>query len=294
MTGRVFDIQRFSIGNGPGIRTTVFMKGCPLHCMWCHNPEAFEKKRQLKVNRRLCRGCGACVQICRTGAHLLTEEKHVFDGSKCVLCGKCVEACCYDCISVVGRDYTAQEIADIVMADRVYYDKSQGGVTFSGGEPTLQADFIEETAALLEGVNIYIDTCGSCDADRFRKMTELADGMLFDIKHMDNEIHHRLVGTGNERILENLELAANSGIELVVRYPMIPDTNDDEKNIEEMCRVLRRLGIERIDVSPYHDYGDRKYKDLSMHAHRFRKYTDEELEDGLRTIRRFGVVPIVI
>ena len=294
MVGNIFDIQRFSIGNGPGIRTTVFLKGCPLRCQWCHNPESFTPKRQLKVNGGLCRQCGACVAACRHGAHLLRAGKHIYDRGSCILCGACIEACCYGCISWVGQTMTPEELAATLAADRVYYEKSGGGVTFSGGEPMLQADFIEETIRLLPELSFYLDTCGECDSERLQGILKYMDGVLFDLKHMDAERHRALTGRDNQRILRNLEIAAASAARLVVRYPMIPEANDEDANIGAMCLRLRELGITRLDVSPYHDYGSKKYQDLSMQEHHFKKYTEAELEERLNFIRSFGITPNVI
>ena len=294
MEGRIFDIQRFSIGNGPGIRTTIFLKGCPLRCRWCHNPESFTQASQLKVNGRLCRKCGACAAVCRKGAHVFEKGNHIFDRTRCDLCGACIAACCYDCISMVGRGYTPQETARIILADRVYYEKSGGGATFSGGEPMLQPDFIEATADLLPNISLYLDTCGECDTGRLKAVLKKMDGVLFDLKHMDTAAHRKLTGRGNERILENLKAAADSGAKLSVRYPMIPEANDSLENIGAMCRMLKSLGIGQLDVSAYHDYGNRKYQDLSMKAHLFRKYSEAELESKLDAIAGFGIEPNVI
>ena len=158
----------------------------------------------------------------------------------------------------------------------------------------LQFPFIRETAALLQGIGIYIDTCGNCGEAAFAEMLELADGVLFDLKHMDTARHKQLTGAGNDRILQNFELAAASRVQLTVRYPMIPGQNDDDKNLEDMCRFLLMHGIDRLDVSPYHDYGCSKYADLGMQATVFPKHTPEQLEQRLQVIRSFGITPIII
>ena len=189
---------------------------------------------------------------------------------------------------------TPEELAATLVADQVYYEKSGGGVTFSGGEPMLQADFIEETIRLLPELSFYLDTCGECDSERLQGILKYMDGVLFDLKHMDAERHRALTGRDNQRILRNLEIAAASAVRLVVRYPMIPGANDEDANIGVMCLRLRELGITRLDVSPYHDYGSKKYQDLSMQEHHFKKYTEAELEERLDFIRSFGITPDVI
>ena len=294
MEGNIFDIQRFSIGNGPGIRTTVFMKGCSLHCPWCHNPESISPARQIKVNFRLCRNCGMCVKVCPNGVHRMEDGQHRIEPSRCTGCGRCEAACCYGSVQLLGTAYQPQQLAELLHRDRDYYEASGGGVTFSGGEPMLQFPFIRETAALLQGIGIYIDTCGNCGEAAFAEMLELADGVLFDLKHMDTARHKQLTGAGNDRILQNFELAAASRVQLTVRYPMIPGQNDDDKNLEDMCRFLLMHGIDRLDVSPYHDYGCSKYEDLGMQATVFPKHTPEQLEQRLQVIRSFGITPIII
>lgn len=294
MTGRIFDIQRFSIGNGPGVRTTVFLKGCPLRCKWCHNPEALSPEPQIKINGRLCRKCGLCGRVCPQGVHVLKDGIHTLHTERCIGCGKCENVCCYGCVSLIGSDRTPEETADIVLADRIYYEKSGGGVTFSGGEPMLQYEFIEAVAGMLKGVSIYIDTCGYCDEKIFFTMLHHMDGVLFDLKHMDNEKHKILTGVGNEKILANFAAAVSSGIPLQVRYPMIPGANDDDENISRMCALLLEYGITHLEVSPYHDFGTQKYRELGQEPHFFPAYTQSGQEDRLKRIERMGIIPTVI
>ena len=278
MNGRIFDIQRFSVGNGPGIRTTVFLKGCSLRCRWCHNPESIRPESQLSVDLRLCRRCGACAEVCPNGVHELTGDGHRLHMEHCTLCGACTEACCYSCIAVCGEEQTPEALAKILLADEIYYRESGGGVTFSGGEPMLQWPFIRETAALLGRTSLYIDTCGNCPEEAFAEMLQVADGVLFDIKHTDPVRHRELTGSTNGVILRNLAAAAASGAALSVRYPMIPDTNDDEETVDGICRLLKSHGIGRLDISPYHDLGENKYYNIGTVPGLFRKYTDEEVE----------------
>lgn len=295
MKGNLFDIQRFSIGNGPGVRTTVFFKGCSLRCKWCHNPESLAPQQQIRVNSRLCRGCGMCAQACGQGVHEIGPAGvHSLRPERCTGCGRCVAACCYGCVALVGRAYTPDEVAEIVCADRAYYEKSGGGLTFSGGEPMLQYDFAEAVMERVAGTNVYMDTSGHCPKETFARMLCRVDGVLFDLKHMDSARHKALTGAENSVILENFAMTAQSGVMLRVRYPMIPGENDGAENIAQLCGLLERYGIRELDVSPYHDFGTQKYRDMGMEPPVFRKYTQQEQEERLDIIREFGIKPIVI
>jgi pyruvate formate lyase activating enzyme len=249
---------------------------------------------QIRINHKLCKQCGYCAGQCPTGAHSFDAEGHHIAAEKCIHCNKCVDACCYGYISQMGKLYTPGELAKIVLADSEYYAASRGGVTFSGGEPMVQYDWIESVIDRLDGVHIAIDTSGYCDGAVFERMLSRADMVLFDVKHMDSRRHKALTGVGNEPILANLKRAAESGIALVIRYPMIPDANDDNENIRAMANALKKLGIVRLEVSSYHDYGVGKYIDIGSCPALFRKYSrDEELE-RLDFIRECGITPVII
>ena len=198
MKGRIFDIQRFSQGNGPGIRTTVFMKGCSLRCRWCHNPESLIREKQIMVNLQLCHHCGDCVSACLHRVHEIVSSEHLIHADRCIGCGKCVDACCYGYLSLQGKDISPVDLADILLKDEGYYKTSDGGVTFSGGEPLLQIAFLEEVSRHLKGISIYFDTSGCCPEKSFLQMLSIADGVLFDIKHLDSGRHRELTGVGNE------------------------------------------------------------------------------------------------
>ena len=294
MSGVVFNVERFSISNGPGIRTTAFMKGCTLRCQWCHNPESFSQASQIKLNGKLCRMCKICESVCPQGAHHFEGNRHRIDVEKCRKCGKCVDSCRFGCITEIGREYEAKELADIMLRDSVYYKKSKGGVTFSGGEPTLQIDFIGETVTYLEGIHIAVDTCGNCPEEKYRKMLAIADLVLFDLKHMDSAAHKLYTGEGNEQILSNFRRTIENGSTIQVRYPMIPGVNDGIENIESMAVFLRQYGITHLAVSFYHDFGTCKYYDLQMEPHIFAKYDKETEQEKLDLIRGFGIDPIIV
>jgi pyruvate formate lyase activating enzyme len=292
--GMIFDIQRFSIGNGPGIRTTFFMKGCPLRCKWCHNPEAFNAAGQLKLNRKLCRECGMCSKVCENDVHVFDENGHSINAIKCVGCNKCIDICCYGCLTRIGAEYTVDQVISVIMADKQYFDRSGGGVTFSGGEPMLQYAFIEKIIKGLDGIHIAIDTSGYCDSSTFKRMLGLVDLVLFDIKHMDSDQHKRLTGVDNSKILSNFKLAVDSGVDIKVRYPMIPDVNDDDYNIGHMTDMLKECGITSIDVSVYHNYGIEKYYDIGIVPTVFRKYSEAERNERIAYIKKCGINPIIV
>ena len=291
MTGNIFDIQRFSLGNGPGIRTTVFLKGCPLRCQWCHNPESFSPMPQLMIDTVLCRHCGRCADVCPNGALIFENGMPRHSPEQCILCRKCTEACCYGVLRIVGRSIDDETLAETLLRDRLYFENSGGGVTFSGGEPTMQSDFVIAVASRLrrEGIHIAVDTCGHCAPDRFQAILESTDLVLFDIKHVDTEAHKALTGVGNDMILKNLELAEQSGKELVIRFPMIPGKNDSEEHLAAMAGLLLSRGIDSLEISVYHDYGTAKYHGLGLEPTRIASATDEETEEKRSTLARLGM-----
>jgi len=296
MTGTIFDIQRFSLGNGPGIRTTVFLKGCPLRCQWCHNPESFSPMPQLMIDTALCRGCGRCAAVCEHGALVFEHGAPRHLVVNCILCRKCTEACCYGVLRIVGRSIDDETLAEALLRDRLYFENSGGGVTFSGGEPTMQDDFVIATASRLrrEGIDIAIDTCGYCAPDRFQAILDIADLVLFDIKHVDTEAHKALTGVGNGMILTNLGIAAQSSRKLVIRYPMIPGKNDSEAHLAALAEVLLSHGIDSLEISAYHDYGTVKYHGLGLEPAMITTATDEEMEEKQSVLVRLGIRTVLI
>ncbi len=296
LTGLIFDIQRFSLGNGPGIRTTVFMKGCPLRCLWCCNPESTVLRPQVMLNPRLCKNCGVCAAVCPNGVHRMENGAHIFEPENCVCCGKCAEACCYAAVKLAGREYGLQALLKLLLDDQLYYSTSGGGVTFSGGEPTMQAEFVAEAARRLkaQGVHVALNTCGHCAHERFAALLSLFDLALFDIKHMDSEKHACLTGVGNETILKNLKYLIASGKPFKLRYPMIPQCNDGEENLAAMAAFLNELGVCELDVSVYHDFGAQKYYSLGLKPQPIDKYTDEQVQNRLAFLEQRGIHTVII
>ena len=292
ITGRIFDIQRFSIGNGPGIRTTVFLKGCPLSCKWCHNPESIRPGVQLMHDAKLCKWCGACERICPYQAICISKNGYTVHRKTCVLCGACEKACNYSALKIVGREMDAEELLEIIRRDRAYYQSSGGGVTFSGGEPTMQPEFLLYMLERIkqEGISTAIDTCGWCKESIFEKVLDWADFILFDLKHMDAEEHRKLTGKGNEVILKNFISAVKKNKQLIVRYPMIPGLNDSYQNIRQMCEFLKQWDISDLDVSVYHNYGQSKYEGLDMPYDDIEEYSDREKKKRLCWLEEQGMI----
>jgi pyruvate formate lyase activating enzyme len=259
MTGRIFDIKRYSIHDGPGIRTTVFLKGCALHCLWCHNPESIDAAPELMHWPARCARCHACVKACPTGA--ISEDGDgvvAVDRTKCDLCGLCAEACLYDAMQIVGRDMSVEEVVAEVDRDRIFYEQSGGGVTLSGGDPFVQADFAEALldACRSRGLRTALDTAGMSQNGALDRLAARADIILFDLKVMDDDRHRASTGVSNVPILRNLQRLTAAGREVWVRIPLVHGVNDDDDNIRRTIDLLLSLKtIRRIGLLPYHAGG---------------------------------------
>jgi len=267
-SGLVFDIKRFSIHDGPGIRTTVFLKGCPLHCPWCHNPESQDSKPDVMLRPARCIACKACIEVCPE--HAISEDsggRVVTDPERCVRCGTCTETCYAGARERVGREYTVEELLAEVEKDRDFYDESGGGVTLSGGEPLVQADFVLEFLRQCRKRDLHtaVDTCGAVSWRVFEKVRGCTDLFLYDLKHMDSTVHRETTGAPNERILENLAKLSKLGHAINLRLAIIPGVNDDEKNIARTARFVAGLkGRHPVSILPYHAAAADKYKRLGL------------------------------
>lgn len=296
-TGYIFDIQHFSINNGPGIRTTVFLKGCPMRCIWCHNPESYQKTIQLRYMSKLCKHCSACVGSCKNKALDWDNGELKYDKSRCVRCGDCVRACSFGALTQWGRTMITEEIVDIVTPEKVFFDKSGGGVTISGGEPTYQSDFLFKLLEKLheQGIHTTVDTNGYCSEQVFHRLIKSTDYILFDIKHMDSEQHQNCTGVRNEQVLKNLDYMLSCGIPNRIRYPMIPELNDSEDNIHKMCYWLSKRGVHDIDVLIFHDLYTGKYEQMmSDKAPQITAYTQDEITTRLDWMKKYGIEGIVV
>jgi pyruvate formate lyase activating enzyme len=260
--GRVFDVQRFSLHNGPGIRTTVFLKGCPLACAWCHNPEGRSPEREVVRIEGRCLACGACGEVCATGA-----AREAAPSALCVRCGRCVEACPTAAREFVGRDVTADDFAEEASRDRVFFEESGGGVTFSGGEPLAQPEFLLAALERLRasGIRTAVDTCGHAPRDLLLRVAATTDLVLFDLKLIDSERHLRLTGVPNDTILGNFRALGRAHANLWVRVPVIPGVNDDDGNLAATARLTAATpGVRCVDLLPYHRTGLGKFARSGM------------------------------
>ncbi len=284
MRGRIFRIQRFSIHDGYGIRTTVFLKGCPLCCIWCHNPESQNFERDIAYKEEKCLFCLNCIAVCERKAIKANYEakKIEIDRNVCDLCGKCSEVCSGNAIEIFGFDVEAGEVIDIVERDRVFYKHSGGGVTFSGGEPYSQPEFLLRLLSLCKekGINTVVDTSGYASWKTIEKSIDFVDLFLYDIKDHLSERHKVTTGVGNDIILSNLARLIDSA-EVVVRIPVIPGCNlKNRDDIKGFIDVLSDVGIRRVDLLPYHSFARDKYRWLDREFHEF--------ESGLNVINEFA------
>lgn len=266
MKGYIFEIKHFAVHDGPGIRTTVFFKGCPLRCVWCHNPESISRKQQIAYIEHKCRNCGSCAVVCPNGAQFMDSSRsHRFERGKCMSCGQCTEICSQKGLILYGREVSVNEVLEELLEDRDFYESSGGGVTLSGGECLLQADFCAEILKQLheQGIHTAVDTCGAVGESEIRKVLPYTDLFLYDIKALDETVHKRCTGHSNRRILENLVLLSRSGKEIEIRIPFVPEWNSDQiSKIGEF--LLEQRHISGVRLLPYHNYAGTKYKSLDM------------------------------
>jgi pyruvate formate lyase activating enzyme len=263
--GLIFNIQKFSIQDGPGIRTTLFMKGCPLSCPWCSNPEGMSSEPEIMVSERKCIGCKRCAEACSTGAISFDNGVRTIDWKLCTNCLECGKVCPSHAIQVMGEYKTVNEAFKIAAQDRDFYSTSGGGVTVSGGEPLLQWEFVRDLFKKCKdaGFHTALDTTAYCPWDRMEQVLKHTDLILFDIKHMNPEKHEGETGVSNELILENLDRASKATTtEIWLRIPLIPGFNDSESNVQKTAELASRTGVGKISLLPYHDWGRGKYSSL--------------------------------
>lgn len=291
MKARVIEIKRFAVHDGDGIRTTLFLKGCPLACVWCHNPEGIGSAPQLAYMADKCIGCGSCVSGCPSGAHSVKDGLHIFEREKCIGCGKCEEECPVNALKFYGREMSVEELLPLLTEDREFYENSGGGVTLSGGECLCHPDFCAELLARLkeQGIHTAVDTCGAVSREAIDKVMPYTDVFLYDVKAIDGEIHKKCTGRDNALILENLKYIDGCGKQIEVRYPYVPDYNSGEaEKIGEFLSGLKNLTAVR--VLAYHKYAGSKYSSLDMENKLpARMPTEEEVEEARNIIRKYGI-----
>ena len=261
MKATIFNIQKFSIHDGPGIRTVVFFKGCPLHCAWCSNPESQSTHIELTYNPSVCQHCLTCLHQCPTQAITHIQNKIHFDPKKCTLCFQCIKACPMQAIDKEGEDKEIEEIVQEVLKDVPFYEESGGGVTFSGGEFLSQPKAASELARQLKTYHLHLacETTGFCAHDTFKEVIAPFDLLLFDMKHHDPKKHKRYTGVSNDLIIKNLTYAIEQGKDVIARIPVIPHVNDDLADARQFTDLLQTIGIKQVDLLPFHQFGQNKY-----------------------------------
>ncbi len=281
MKASIFNIQKFSIHDGPGIRTTVFFKGCPLQCIWCHNPESQNSGKEILYDKNKCTLCGSCIKICQNNAIEIKDNDLEMNMDKCTFCGDCTVSCINSARQIAGKEYTVDQVMKEVLKDRLFYKNSKGGVTLSGGEPLIYAAFVEELLMKLKKENIHtaVDTCGAVDFKVLERISEYTDLFLYDIKSTDEEKHILYTGVSNKNIIENLIKLSKIHNNINLRLPIIEGINADENHIFEILKLIKNTNIKKINLLPYHDIAMHKYEKLGRKYYEYMKRpADEKLK----------------
>ena len=284
VTGRIFDIQHFCTHDGPGIRSTVFFKGCPLSCKWCSNPESQLCDPQLLFFQHLCKQCGKCIDVCPTNCLEIKENFLQYNRNKCINCGNCVKVCEHDARQLSGKIVTVEDVVQEVIRDWRFYMNSGGGITCSGGEPLLQSDFLYELLKKLHsdiGYHTCIETTGFSKWENLEKILPELSYILFDLKHMDSELHKEMTGVGNSLIIENARKLAQHSLPILFRVPLIAGFNDTSSNIEALTSFLLDIKRPCVELMPYHSLGKSKYMALG------RPYTFDGGKSNIEQVREY-------
>ena len=267
--GIIFNIQKFSIHDGPGIRTTVFLKGCPLKCAWCSNPESQLEQVQILYDQSKCAHCLSCLNICPHSAIKYIDNKIVIDYKKCIGCLSCIDACFQDALKNEGEYINIDDIVDICLQDKVFYEESNGGITISGGEGMSQPNFLKKLAHELKkhDLHLAIETTGYIKPNIFKELAPMFDLLLFDIKHYDSQKHFQGTHVHNDLIIQNLKWSIEQNIDVLPRIPVIPDFNNALDDAKEIAKLLKDVGILKVQLLPFHQFGEKKYELLNREYH---------------------------
>lgn len=294
-TAILMDVKRFSVHDGPGVRTTLFFKGCTLRCKWCHNPEGLRPQPEMAYYENKCIGCGECMSVCPQKAQVFGKAGHEFQKELCIACGKCEKVCLGEAMRLYGRQITVDEAMKIALEDRCFF-RETGGITVSGGEPLRNPEFISAFFSRLkkEKVHTAVDTCGNVGWEAFQQVLPFTDLFLYDVKHWDSKLHSQWTGCGNELILNNLRRLAQAGAKIEVRLPLIPGCNDNEKTLLGIADFLRENAVPCVRVLPYHDLSRSKYAALRMEYLMPPTLSpdDGHLQEVIRFFRQQGVYAI--
>ena len=294
LSGLIFSISRFDAEDGPGIRTTVFLNGCPLRCLWCHSPQSISREPQLAFYSNRCIGCGACVEACPQNARIVSATERCLLWEKCDDCGKCAEACPSKALEMVGEWLTVEQVMDVIKRDLVYYRNSGGGVTFSGGEPLAQPRFLVPCLKRCKEIGIHtaLDTSGFVKWSILERMLPYIDLFLYDVKHMDSGKHEKFTGVGNELILQNLRSISQQGKRIWVRIPLIPGCNDSEGNLHRVAEFVEPLtSVEKVVLLPYNIAASAKYQFIGKKygLEHLVPHSNEEMAAFVEIFLRLGV-----
>lgn len=291
--GIIFDLQRCSFHDGPGIRTTVFLKGCPLHCLWCHNPESQLLKPQIYFNERKCFHCAACVEACKYNNHSMKDTAHHFSQKDCINCGACIKACSYGALEWKGKEMFVEDVVKEVLKDKDYYENSGGGLTISGGEPMAQFEFTKAllTKAKEDEIHTCIETCGHALTERFQEIISFVDLFLFDYKATDPEAHRQFTGVSNELILKNLEFLCEKNASVILRCPLIPGVNDSKEHLKGITALSNQYSnIQAVEIMAYHNMGVIKNEQIGRFPElkELPNTPEDKKQEWLRELEAFG------